>query len=242
MALAISLVPAISDAYARKKKEEIKSIISSGVRVTLLIGLPCALGLFVLGKPIIRLLYFKNTAEALDSTGEILQYLSFGVIFLTLVQSLTAILQGLGKTMIPVRNLLIGAITKTILTYVLTGIPSVNVKGAAISTVVAYMIASTLDLISVKKYAKIEFKTGEVFIMPLISAIGMAIMAKVSHVVFTSLVGDRMATILAIFVGIIVYFLFLIRTGSITYDDFKLIPRGEKMAKILVKLKLLKVN
>ncbi|MBV1817033.1 polysaccharide biosynthesis protein [Anaerosalibacter bizertensis] len=242
MALAISLVPAISDAYARNKKEEIKSIISSGVRVTLLIGLPCALGLFVLGKPIIRLLYFKNTAEALDSTGEILQYLSFGVIFLTLVQSLTAILQGLGRTMIPVRNLLIGAITKTILTYVLTGIPSVNVKGAAISTVVAYMIASTLDLISVKKYAKMEFKTGEVFIRPLISAIGMAIMAKVGHIVFTPLVGDRIATILAIFVGAIVYFLFLIRTGSITYDDFKLIPKGEKIANILVRLKLLKAN
>ena len=241
MALAISLVPAISDAYARKKRGEMKSIISSGVRITLLIGLPCALGLFVLGKPIIRLLYFKNSLKALNSTGEILQYLSFGVIFLTLVQSLTAILQGLGNPIIPVRNLLIGAIAKTILTYILTGIPRINVKGAAISTVVAYLIASTLDLISVRKYAKMEFETGEVFVKPLISAIGMAIMAKLSHIALNSAIGDRLATVLAIIVGAVIYFLLLIRTGSITYEDFKLLPKGDKIAKTLVKLKLLKI-
>lgn len=242
MAIAISLVPAISEANARKKQGEMKSIISSGIRVTLLIGLPCALGLFVLGKPIIRLLYFKNTAEALNSTGEILQYLSFGVIFLTLVQSLTAILQGLGKPILPVRNLLIGAIVKTILTYILTGIPSINVKGAAISTVVAYLIASSLDFIGVKKHSRMKFKTNEVFIKPLISAIGMAVVAKVSHIFFSSIIGDRLSTIVAVFIGAVIYLLLLIRTGSITYDDFKLLPKGEKLAKTLIKLKLLKID
>lgn len=242
MALAISLVPAISEAHAKKQYGEIRSIVSSGVRVTLLIGLPAAFGLFVLAKPIIRLLYFKNTAEALNSTGEILMYLSFGVIFLTLVQSLTAILQGIGRPIIPVRNLAVGAVAKIVLAYVLTGIPSINVKGSAISTVVAYLIASTLDLISVKKYTKIKFNIGEVFIRPFISAAGMAVIAKVSHILFYSLIGDKLATIIAIFMGIITYFLLLMRTGSLTYEDFKLLPKGEKMAKTLVKLKLLRIS
>ncbi len=242
MALAISLVPAISAAYARKKYGEIRNIISSGVRMTLLIGLPSAFGLFVLAKPIIRLLYFKNTLEQLNSTGEILQVLSLGVIFLTLVQSLTAILQGLGRPIIPVRNLFIGAVTKTILTYVLTVIPSINIKGAAISTVVAYFIAATLDIISVKKYTKIKLNMQEVLVKPFISAAGMAVIAKMCHFIFYNIVGDKLATVISILIGMITYFILLLRTGSLTYDDFKMFPKGEKIATKLVNLKLLKVN
>lgn len=241
MALAISLVPAISAAYARKKYGDIRNIISSGVRMTLLIGLPSAFGLFVLGKPIIRLLYFKNSLEQLNSTGEILQILAFGVVFLTLVQSLTAILQGLGRPIIPVRNLFIGAVTKTFLTYTLTSIPSINVKGAAISTVVAYLIAATLDIISVRKYTKIKLNISEVFFKPFISAAGMAVIAKVCHFLFYSIVGDKLATIIAIFIGMITYFILLMRTGSLTYEDFKMLPNGEKIAKKLVKFKLIKM-
>src|SRR5699024_5310450 len=201
LALAVSLVPAISDAHARNQKRDIENITSSGIRITLLIGLPSALGLFILAKPIIRLLYFRNPMEKLLSTGEILQVMALGVIFLTLVQSLTAILQGLGKPIIPVRNLGIGAIVKIFLTFVLTSIPSINVKGAALSTVVAYFIACVLDLISVKKYTKAKINTKDVFIKPLISAIGMAIVAKASHVLFSKLIGDRLATIVAIGIG-----------------------------------------
>src|SRR5699024_8357501 len=145
IAIAMSLVPAISNATARKRKDEINNLISSGIRMTLLIGLPSALGLLVLAKPIIGLLYYNNTVETIASTGEILQYLSLGVVFLTLVQALTAMLQGLGKPIIPVINLFIGAVFKLILTYILTAIPSINVKGAAISTVVAYGVAAILD-------------------------------------------------------------------------------------------------
>jgi len=240
MALAISLVPAISDARAKKEYKEIKSIVSSGIRVTLLIGLPCALGLFVLAKPIIRLLYFKNTLEQLNSTGEILRVLSFGVIFLTLVQSLTAILQGIGRPIIPVRNLFIGAVAKAILTYTLTGIYSINVKGAAASTVVAYLIACILDFISVEKYTKAKLNTWGVFIKPLISAVGMAVMAGGSYMIALPLIGDKLSTIVGIFVGVISYFLLLMKTGSVTYEDFKLFPKGHKIAKKLVKIKLLK--
>ena len=53
----MSLVPAIAGANAQKKKKEISTLIGSGIRMTLLIGLPCAFGLFVLAKPIIGLLF-----------------------------------------------------------------------------------------------------------------------------------------------------------------------------------------
>lgn len=239
MALAISLVPAISETSARKRFTSIRNITSSGIRVTLLIGLPCAFGLFTLATPIIKLLYFNNTAETIASTGEILTILSFGVIFLTLVQSLTAILQGLGKPFVSVKNLFFGAVAKVFLTYTLTGIKSINVKGAAISTVVAYLIAATLDLISVRKYTKVKLDVKEVFIKPLASSLGMAFMARIVYSSLFNLIDSRIATVISIVAAVITYGTLLLVTKSLTSEDFKLVPKGDKIAEKLVKLKLL---
>ena len=239
-ALAISLVPAVAAANTKKNCKEIRNITSSGIRITLLIGLPCAFGLFILARPIIGLLYFKLTLEEIISTGEILSILSFGVIFLTLVQSFTAILQGLGKPLVPVVNLAIGAVVKVFLTYTLTGIKVINVKGAAISTVSAYLIASLLDLIAVHKYTRLKLDIKEIFIKPLMSSIGMALVAKIIYISFMNIIGDRLSTIIAIIIAAITYFILLIMTGSVTYGDFNLLPKGDKIADKLVKLKMLK--
>ncbi|NLY44472.1 MAG: polysaccharide biosynthesis protein [Tissierella sp.] len=240
ISIAMSLVPAISNAKARRQKKEIEGLINSGIRMTLLVGLPCAFGLFVLAKPIISLLYFSNTPETINSIGEILQYLSFGVIFLTLVQALTSMLQGLGKPLIPVVNLFIGALFKVALTYTLTVIPSLNIKGAAISTVVAYMIASILDLISLSVITKMKFKYLDTFVKPLISSIGMAVMVRISYLGLLGIVGSNLSTLLSVVVGVIVYVILLIITGTITNEDLVLLPKGDKIAKKLDKFNLMK--
>src|SRR5699024_7821516 len=221
-------------------KKEIGHTVGSGIRMTLLIGLPAAFGLFVLAKPIINLLYFNNTATTINNAGEILRYLSFGVIFLTLVQTLTAILQGLGKPIVPVINLFIGAIFKIILTYILTAIPSINIKGAAISTVVAYGTAAILDLFFLRVISKVKLNYIDIFIKPLISAAGMGILVNIAYRFLLNIVGGRIATIIAIGIGGVSYIILLIITGTLTDEDMKLIPKGNKIGRFLDKFKLLK--
>ncbi len=240
VAISMSLVPAISNANARGDRREIQSITSSGIRITLLIGLPCAFGLYVLATPIIALLYYKNDMATIINTGNLLSILSFGVIFLTLVQSLSSILQGLGKPIIPAINLFVGAVFKVILSYTLTVIPSINIYGAAISTVVAYATASILDLIYVRKYANIKLSVKDVFIKPFISALGMAIIVFVTYSFLMGIISSKLATVVAVLIGVIAYGILLILTGSITYEDLTLLPKGNKIGKKLEKFKLLK--
>lgn len=240
IAIGMSLVPAIASANARNKKAEIKEMIGSGLRMTLLIGLPSAFGLFVLARPIIGLLYYKNTVEDIISISIILRYLSFGVIFLTLVQALTAILQGLGRPLIPVINLFIGAIVKVILTYTLTVIPSINIKGAAISTVSAYAIAAILNIVSLIVVFKFKFNYKDIFLKPLISSIGMAIVVSISFVFLEGWIGSKIATLLAILIGGICYILLLLITGTITDTDMDLISKNKKFKRMIDKLKLSK--
>lgn len=240
VAIAVSLVPAISDAFTKKNYNEVKNLATSGVRVTLLIGLPSALGLFVLATPIIKLLYYSYDAATQASVGTILMILSLGLIFLTLVQSLTAILQGLGKPLIPVRNLAIGAIVKVILTYILTAIPEINVKGAAFSTGVTYLIAATLNFIEVKKYTKAQFKVMDVFIKPILSTALMTLVVWLIYTYTNSVLGSNLATLVAIGIGVTVYGLALLLTGAITAQDFELVPGGSKIASKLKAIGLLR--
>lgn len=240
VSIAMSMVPAISDAYARKSRGEIKDLISSGIRITLLIGLPAALGLFVLSTPVIKLLYFTRSPETIESTGSILAILSFSVIFLTLVQTLTAMLQGIGKTFVPVRNLAIGAVVKIVLTYFLTAIPAINIRGAAISTVITYAIASLLDLYSIVNITRLKLDYKTIIFKPLISSIGMAIVARLGYVLVASIAGNTLASLAGVLAGVVAYIVLLVVTGTITRDDYSSLPMGEKIAEKLEKFKLIK--
>lgn len=233
IALAVSLVPAISDARARKNYNQLKRIASSGIRVTLLIGLPAAMGLFILATPIMKLLYFNNPLEVQQSAGSILAVLSFSVIFLTMVQTLTAILQGIGKPIIPVFNLLIGASVKLILTYVLTVIPAIGIKGAAISTIMAYLIASILNFIYVKKHIRVSFSFIDIIIKPLISVLIMSGAVFLLYKSLDSVIGENVSTILSVLIGAIIYGVLLILTGCVKKSDLDIVPAGEKISKIL---------
>lgn len=240
LAIAASMVPAISSAFIKKDYREIKRTITSGIRVTLLIGLPAAMGLFILSTPIIKLLYFSNPIDVQKSAGEILAVLSFSVIFLTLMQSLTAILQGMGKPFIPVRNLIIGALVKLVIVYTLTGIESINIKGAAISTITAYGIAATLNFIAVKRYTKIKFNIINMVIKPIISVSIMSIIVWITYNTIDSIVGSKLATLVAIGLGGISYGFALFITGTITSRDFELLPGGNKLAMKLKRIGLLR--
>lgn len=245
MAIAMSLVPAIASANAKRDKLEIKNTISSGIRMTLLIGLPAGIGLYILADPIISLLYYNNPPETISSVASLLKTLSMGVVFLTLVQALSSILQGLGKPMVPAINLFIGAGVKVIFSYVLTAIPSINISGAAISTVLAFMIAAVLDLFFVIKYSGIKINIKNVFLRPLVSAFGMGVVAFLSYELLSKLLinigqSSKLATVASILIAVIAYGILLIATGTITSQDLEFMPKGEKIREKLDRFKLLK--
>ncbi|KXG73954.1 putative polysaccharide biosynthesis protein [Thermotalea metallivorans] len=239
VALAMSLVPAISEANQRRDQAGIRSTVQTGTRVTLLIGLPAAVGLVTLSKPIMMLLYPMQTESALSASGP-LAILAFGLVFLTLVQTFTGILQGLGRPSIPVVNLMIGSTFKVILTYVLTGIYAINVKGAAIGTVAAYGVAALLNFFAVRRLTHTTFHVSQFIVKPIIAVGAMSISVLFVYKQFLPGLGNQLATVLAIGMGVLIYGLMLLTTGGITEKDFEMMPGGGKMAKILRILGLLR--
>ncbi|MDD2484362.1 MAG: polysaccharide biosynthesis protein, partial [Eubacteriales bacterium] len=242
-AISMSLVPAVAAAYKQKDTEFLKHNVELGLRTALLIGLPCGFGLMTLAEPIMLLLYPAQKASALNAAPSLL-ILAFGVIFLASVQTLTGVLQGIGKQMIPVRNLAIGATAKIVVTYVLTGIPSVNINGAAIGTVTAYVVASILNLLAVRKYTGVRFNLPMTLGKPLFAGLTMSVVVfalyQIGFTVFTSLMessnlANAISAATAISAGALVYAVMLLVTKAITTEEILLLPKGEKLAKILLR-------
>ncbi len=235
VAMSMSLVPAISEAYAVGNRAKAIKETKSAIKITLMIVLPAAFGIASLAHPIMKLLYPGEP----EIVGTILLVLTPCVVFLGLIQSLNGILQGMGKPMIPVICLVIGMAFKVVISYTLTAIPQINVIGSALGTVIAYFVAGTLELIYIKKAMRMKLSIKEFFIKPIIIVTTMFLIVKLSFGFMIGILGNTMATTLSIAIGAIVYVMATFVLGGIKKDELLSIPKGDKLYKILRKLKLM---
>lgn len=233
-ALAASIVPAIAAARKEGDLPFLKYNVVLGMRTAMLTGMPCAAGLFVLARPIMLLLYPQQQESALNASV-CLEIFAIGVLFLSAVQTLTGILQGIGRQGIPVINLAIGALAKVIITYKLTGIYDVNVKGAAIGTVLAYFIAAVLDLIAVMKYTQVRFNIALTYIRPAAASVFMAVTVWGVYRIFNMFTGNTISTLAAILLGVIAYIMFVFIFKAVTPEDLNKIPKGQTLVKLISK-------
>ncbi len=236
VAMSMSLVPSISESYAMGNKGKARKDTKSAIKVTLLMVLPAAFGIAALASPIMKLLYPSQP----PMVGTLLLVLTPCIVFLGLMQTMNGILQGMGKPMIPVIALAVGMLFKIVISYTLTGIESINVFGSALGTVSAYLIAVLIELVYIKKSMNIRFSPKEFVIKPLITVITMFISVKLGYGLLEGIVGGKLATVIGILIGAIVYGLVLVFIGGIRKDELLTMPKGDKLYKILRKLNLMK--
>ena len=238
-AVSMSLVPVVASAHKRGELGFMRDNIALGLRYALIISTPCAFGMMFLAKPIMLLLYPLQRESAISAAG-CLAILAVGIIFLASVQTLTGILQGIGKQLIPVRNLCIGALVKVVTTYILTGIPAINVEGAAIGTVCAYLTAAVLNLAAVKKYTGAVIDIKLTLLKPVMSSLVMGCFALAAQKILVGALGNAVSTLVGVGIGVIMYLFMVLKTGTLTVEELSGMPKGHKLVSILKKLKIVK--
>ncbi|MBE6027920.1 MAG: polysaccharide biosynthesis protein [Clostridiales bacterium] len=239
-AICISLMPAVTTAFTLKIKSDLDDHIKTGLKTMMIITYPCAIGLIVLAKPILTMLYYKQYKEAVMAVPA-LQILALSIITLAIMRTFSTSLQGIGKMMLPVWNLFIGAIVKAIVSYILLGIPAVNINGAALGSVMAYVTAGALNYRALKKYTDVSLDMKSIFIRPLIAALIMGASAVISYkLLFMITSSNAISTLISIIIAAAVYFVSAFRTGAVTKDEIELIPKGELIYRLAVRLKVAK--
>lgn len=233
VAFSTALVPAISAAKARKDKKTISQKTSFSLLVSMLIGLPCTIGMCIFAGPILQLL-FPNAS----SGTTILQISSWTIIFTILDQTINGALQGYGKLKIPVISLGCGVIAKLILNLILVPIPAIGINGAAIGSVVCHLVAFAIAIVSLMKNIKLDLTFSKFVVKPVIATIMMGICSYFSYLALSGIIVKKMATILAIALAVIVYGLAIVALKVFSKEELSLLPAGEKLCKVLTRLKI----
>ena len=232
IALAMSLVPAISAARTAKDQKTINTVSAMGIKLAMFIGIPCAVGLFALSAPVIDLLYTIDD-QRLAIASALMRTSAIGVIFLSLVQTLTGILQGAGKQHIPVINLVIGGVVKVVLMLTLMKNPHIEIQGAAISTTACYIVAGLLDAIFLIRFTKLKLNVMDTFIKPIIAALIMGGAAYFSYSLIHSFIhSNTIATVGAILIGVVLYLAGVLAMRMFSEEDLTFIPGGSILAKL----------
>ncbi len=231
--VALSLVPAIAAAYSLSDQDALRRNVQLGMRTSMLIGLPCGIGLLVLSEPLMLLLYPAQRESALSAAG-CMSVLAVGVIFLASVQTLTGILQGVSRQTVPVINLTIGALVKAVITYTLTAVPDINIKGAAAGTVCAYLIATVLNVFAVTRATGIRFGFIITFLKPGMAALLMGGAVLAVYQVLSGF-GLAIAVLLSVAVGVVVYAALIFCFRAITAEELKELPGGMRILRLLGK-------
>ena len=232
--ITIAVIPAITASLTRKDLAEAKATSESSVRTMALIAMPCAAGLFVMAEPVIRLLCSTYTEDKIQLAATMLAILGLTVIFNSLVLLLNAIMQAHGDVVTPVVNMLIVGIIKIIVNYILVGQPNLNIVGAPIGTFICYISITALDLIAMKRHISARPAIFKNIIRPgLASAIMGAATFMVYRVLSNAISSWKLACLLSLAFAVVLYAVLVVFLRCLTYEDCMLLPKGEKIAKIL---------
>ena len=234
--LTACIVPGVSAYIAKKNWEGAKRTTESAMRVAALIALPCGFGLLALGAPIMELLTIGKVDTAI--AGPLLSVLGIASIFVCVQVVASSILQANGIVNWPIVTMIIGGVAKIIVSYTLVGNPRVMIFGAPVGTLTCFVVVSVLNLLVIKRKVTNPPSYGKVFTKPLIASAVMAIAvwnvyALLERVLADSYLMNAVATAAAILAGVVVYLVLVLALRVISHDDLALMPKGEKIAKIL---------
>lgn len=228
-AVSMSLVPAVSGALAKKHYRTIANHSQLGLRFAFLIGLPCSAGMSILARPILELIYGRTISpENMGITAALLSVSSLTILLFTVVQATSGILQGLRRQRIPMYTLMAGVACKITLNYLLVGVPSINIHGAPISSMVCYTVSMVPNLYYVFKYARTRFDWMGCLVRP---GAATLLMAGIVLLLQFLLPKRSLTTVVLIIAGIAAYIVFCFMFKVITTDDVPFLKRRKRQTK-----------
>ena len=229
--ITISIIPAITSHLTLKNHNSAKATAESAARITGLICMPCAVGLIVLSAPVMALLG-GYSGQPLTLAAQLMSIMGVCIVFNSIVLLTNAIMQAHGHAHLPVINMFIGGIMKLIAVFILTANPRIAILGTPIGSFLCYVSITVLNLLTMRKC----IPTCPAIVKNLArSALSAAVMGAVVYGIYRFMpTSSRMLQcIVPVMAGVITYAFAAIKFKAITREDCLLLPKGDKLAKLL---------
>ena len=230
-----SVLPAITAYLTLGDHKSVRTTEESAARITGLMAAPCAVGIAVLSTPIMAMLGGYE-GEKLVLAGQMLAILGGCVFAYAAMMFTNALLQSHGKVQIPVINTLVCGSAKLIALYFVTGNPAIGILGVPLCALVCYVAIVILNLICIRMMIPQKPRLTLGLVHSLLPAGFMGVCVYLTYqgmIRFAQISSNLVLCGVSIVVGIVVYAVGVVVTKSIKREDCMLLPKGEKIAKLL---------
>lgn len=234
----VSALPSVTTAWTSQNRRMLQKNIESVWRVTSMIAFPAGFGICALAEPILTLVYQADPAS-IPIAAPILRVLGIAAIFVALSSPTNSMLQAIGRVKVPVRLMLIGGFLKLAVNFSLVPIPSVNIQGAPFGTLLCYMTIICISVPTLCRAAGVRLRFGKVFLKPLFAGALCGITAWAGYGLLSRVAGNTISASFSILAAGIVYVVVLFLTHGVEKYDILMLPKGEKIAKLLEKYGLI---
>ena len=237
-ALGASAMPSITAAFERGERRLVIGKMRSTIRFIMQIAIPSAMGFFVLSSAIMQLIF----GDARPLPANMLRLGAISVVFFSLSTMTNALLQGVNKFTVPIKNALISlGVHLVILVIMLAGF-KLNVYGLVIGNIIFSLSMCVLNTQSLKKAVKYRQEVKKTFVIPSIAAILMGVLSFGFYTLLDIFLNVRIAAVLSLPVAVIIYASALLKLGGLSEDEILTIPKGAFLLQLFRKLHLLPRN
>ncbi len=227
--IACAIIPPLTAARERNDTAEQRRLRHLCLRITMLLLLPCAVGLSVFAHPVLSLLFAR---PAVDLAAPLLSVLALSIPFVGLLAVTNSLLQVYHHEKKPIVSMIVGAAVKVVASFVLVGIPTVGIFGAPISTLLCYGSIAILNLIAIRRYVGDFGAPSNLLYKPFFACLGCATVATFCRYGLIFVVGEHIATLLALAVAACSYFALLARLGGISVQDLETVVGKTRLQRL----------
>lgn len=237
--LSSAMIPTISASIAIGDKEDTRKKVENAMLTTMLIAIPSAVGLAVLSRPIMQLLFPQK--DSLELAAQLMAMIAITVVFYSLSTLSNGILQGIGKVNLPVRNAAIALLLQTVLLVGLLMFTELDLYALVICLIVYSFLMCIFNSMSVRHCIGVKENFKTMFGLPAIAAAIMGFCAKVIYVGLSQIIASNVICLIpALIVAVLVYFIAVIKLGVVGREQLMTFPKGYVIVNVAKKCHLLK--
>lgn len=250
--MSAAIIPTIASTFEMKDKKETNRKIAQAIKVTMLISIPSAVGLFVFAKPVVLLLYPQRAT--VDLVASLIRAMAVAVVFYALSTLTNAVLQGTGRVNKPVFHALISLIIQTVVLIPLLLYTNMNLYALCLATVLYSLLMCIMNGVAIHRYLEYKQETLKTFVLPFFAAFWMGVISGAVYLGlnqaiklltssgesgFSDVWSNIICLLPSLIVAVLVYFILVLKLGAIGKNELKSMPKGHLLLKIAKKTHLI---
>lgn len=234
-AMCASVIPTLTAAVKKGDYRQAKDKTGMVIRFTMIITIPCAVGLSVLAEPVISLLFSGDASLA----ASMLHVGTVSVVFYSLSTLTNGILQGINRMKIPVRNAFIALVIHIGALYIMLQFMDLNIYAVVYANVLFSFLMCIFNNLSIRKHMKYRQEWIKTFAIPAGASAIMGLIIFLLYKGISPLLGNAVSVGISIVTGAVIYFVLLIVLRGISAHELQSVPGGRMVVKAAKLLRIM---